>query len=197
MTAESKPTFFANAKAFRQWLQQHHDSASELWIGFYKKGSGKPSVTYPESVDQALCFGWIDGVRKSIDADSYKQRFTPRRPGSNWSAININRAEQLIEQGLMQPAGAKAFAARDVTKNARYSFEQERVELDASMRKRCRANRGAWEFFQAQPPYYRRTATWWVISAKQPATRERRLATLIDDSAAGRRIGLLRREPGK
>jgi uncharacterized protein YdeI (YjbR/CyaY-like superfamily) len=145
-------------------------------------------------VDQALCFGWIDGVRKSIDADSYKQRFTPRKRGSNWSAINIERAQQLIKQGLMQPAGATAFAAHDAKKSKQYLFEQQHIELDAALRKQFRANRKAWDFFQAQPPYYRRTATWWVISAKQAATRERRLATLIADSAAGRRIGPLRRE---
>lgn len=192
--AAAKPTFFATSADFRRWLKKHHASVGELWVGFYKKAAGKPSMSYPESVDQALCFGWIDGVRKSIDEDSYVQRFTPRRRGSIWSTINIRRAQELIEQGLMQPAGAQAFAARDVEKTKQYSFEREHVEFDAALRKQFRSDQKAWAFFQSQPPSYRKLVTSWVMSAKQAATRERRLSRLIVDSAAGRRIRELRRE---
>jgi len=189
------PTFFATPDAFRRWLSSHHDSAAELWVGYYKKGSDKPSITWPESVDQALCFGWIDGVRKSLGEDSYMIRFTPRRARSIWSAVNTKRAQELIELGLMQAAGLKAFSQRDEQKTRQYSFERDRVELGAALEKQFRARKRAWTFFQAQPPGYRKTATWWVMSAKQEATRVRRLATLIADSEAGRRIDSLR--PGK
>ena len=145
-------------------------------------------MTWPESVDQALCFGWIDGVRRSIDEDSYSIRFTPRRPNSIWSAVNLKKAEALIEQGLMRPAGQRAFDARDPAKTNRYSFEQQHIAFDADSEKEFRRNRGAWKFFQAQPPGYRKVATFWVMSAKQQATRARRLARLIDTSAAGLRI---------
>ena len=192
-----KPTFFPTPATFRRWLKKNHDSADELWVGFYKKGSGKPSITWPESVDQALCFGWIDGLRKSVDADSYMIRFTPRRRGSIWSAVNVKRAKELIDEGLMQPAGAKVFNDRDVSKTNRYAFERENVELEPAMLARFRANRKAWRFLQKQPPYYRKTLTWWVVSAKQAATRERRLLTLIEESAAGRRIEWMRRGTGR
>lgn len=187
-----KPRFFATPAAFRRWLQKHHASEKELWVGMYKKASGKPSITWPEAVDQALCFGWIDGVRKSIDGESYMNRFTPRRKGSNWSAINIRRAQELIAEGQMTPAGAKAFAERDVTRTNRYSFEREKVELPAQYVRQFKKNKRAWDFFEAQPPSYRKPAMWWVISAKQETTRARRLATLIEDSAAGQRIGPMR-----
>jgi uncharacterized protein YdeI (YjbR/CyaY-like superfamily) len=192
--AKIKPTFFATPIAFRQWLKKNHASATELWVGFHKKGTGKPSITWPESVDQALCFGWIDGLRKSFNAESYMIRFTPRKATSTWSAVNTGRAQELVRLGLMQPAGKKAFEGRDVKRTNRYSFERETVRLDIAYEKRFRANRGAWEFFQSQPPWYRRTVTWWVVSAKQEATRQRRLAMLISDSATGRRIAPLRRE---
>jgi uncharacterized protein YdeI (YjbR/CyaY-like superfamily) len=192
-----KPTFFATPAQFRKWLAKHHASATELWVGFYKKSTGKPSITWPEAVDQALCFGWIDGIRKSIDDDSYTNRFTPRRAGSIWSAVNTKRAKELIELGEMQPAGAKAFGARDVKKTNLYSFERDKVELPPAMLKKFRANKKAWSFFESQPPSYRKPVTWWVISAKQAATQERRLAQLIEDSGRGERIAQMRRPEKK
>jgi uncharacterized protein YdeI (YjbR/CyaY-like superfamily) len=191
------PKFFATAADFRKWLVKHHDTEKELWIGFYKKASGKKSITYPEAVDQALCFGWIDGVRKSIDADSYVNRFTPRRTGSNWSAVNTKRAKELIASGEMHPAGAKVFEARDPKKTKQYSFERDNVAFTPALLKKFRANKKAWAFFEAQPPSYRKPVTWWVISAKQDATRERRLAQLIADSAKGERVGVLKRPDKK
>jgi uncharacterized protein YdeI (YjbR/CyaY-like superfamily) len=191
--AEPEPKFFATPAAFRSWLEKNHDKVTELWVGFRKKGTGKPSITWPESVDQALCFGWIDGIRKSVDADNYKIRFTPRKPLSLWSAVNRKRMQELIKQGLVHPAGAAAWERRDDSKSNRYSFEQKHVEFDESQIKELRANKKAWEFFQAQPPYYRKLATWYVLSAKQEETRKRRLARLIKDSAAGQRLGLMER----
>ncbi len=191
-----KPKFFATAADFRKWLAKHHDSEKELWVGFYKKDSRKKSITYPEAVDQALCFGWIDGVRKSIDAESYVNRFSPRRSGSTWSAVNTKRAKELIASGEMHPAGAKAFEARDPAKTRLYSFEQGSVEFTPALLNKFRANKKAWAFFESQPPSYRKPVTWWVISAKQQATQERRLAQLIADSAKGERVGILKR-PGK
>jgi uncharacterized protein YdeI (YjbR/CyaY-like superfamily) len=183
------PTFFATPAEFRAWLEAHHDTMSELLVGFHKKGSGLPSITWPESVDQALCFGWIDGVRRSLGATSYTIRFTPRQARSTWSAVNIKRARELQEQGVMHPAGSAAFAARTEDRSNTYSFEQrEPVELGDAQSETFRANAPAWEFFQSQPPSYRKAAIWWVVSAKREETRERRLATLIDDSAQGRRI---------
>ena len=156
---------------------------------------GPSSLTWPESVDEALCVGSIDGIRKTIDAQSYVIRFTPRKSGSTWSDVNTRRAAALIRNRRMQPAGLRAFKARDPEKSGRYSFEQRTAaRLDAAGEARFRANARAWEFFEAQPPGYRKTALWWVVSAKQEATRLRRLQTLIDDSAAGRRIAPLRRE---
>jgi uncharacterized protein YdeI (YjbR/CyaY-like superfamily) len=188
-----KPVFFARPEDFRRWLAAHHQSATELWVGFHKKGSRRPTITWPESVDEALCFGWIDGVRKSLDADSYVIRFTPRKPGSTWSSVNTRRATALVESGRMQPAGRRAFDARDPKKSGVYSFERAAAELSAAAAARFRANAKAWAFFQSQPPGYRKTAVHWDVSAKQEATRERRLDTLIADSAAGLRIGPLRR----
>jgi len=184
-----KPTFFPTPAAFRRWLEKNHEKATELLVGFYKRDSGKPSITWPESVDQALCFGWIDGVRRRIDDVSYSIRFTPRRRGSIWSAINIRRATALTEEGLMSPAGLRAFEARDEKKSAIYSYENRPRTLPPEAEKAFRANKKAWEYFNAQPPWYRRVATHWVVSAKKEETRARRLATLIADSAAGRRIG--------
>ncbi len=183
------PTFFATPAEFRAWLEAHHATASELLVGFHKKGSGLPSITWPESVDQALCFGWIDGVRRSLGDTSYTIRFTPRRARSIWSAVNIARAQELREQGSMHPAGIAAFEARSDERSSTYSFEQRGpIELSARDAETLRANADAWAFFQAQPPSYRKAAIWWVISAKREETRGRRLATLIDDSAHGRRI---------
>jgi uncharacterized protein YdeI (YjbR/CyaY-like superfamily) len=185
-------TFFSTAAAFRNWLEANHGSAPELWVGFYKKSSRRPSITWPESVDEALCFGWIDGIRKSLGEEAYVIRFTPRRRGSNWSNVNIRRVEVLLRASRMHPAGVRAFEARDAKKSGVYLFEQRKSpKLEPSALEQFRANRKAWAFFEAQPPGYRRLATHWVSSAKRPETRERRLATLIHDSAAGRRIGLL------
>jgi uncharacterized protein YdeI (YjbR/CyaY-like superfamily) len=189
-----KPRFFAIPADFRRWLERNHDRSTELWVGFYKKGSGKPSITWPEAVDQALCFGWIDGVRKSVDDDSYMNRFTPRTARSTWSAVNIKRARELIEDGLMHPAGLKAFEARADDRSAIYSYEQRKTaELDAAQTKQFQKNRKAWEYFQAQPPGYRRSAAHWVVSAKREETRARRLSQLIEDSAQERLVPPLRR----
>lgn len=186
--------FFASAAAFRTWLEEHHDGRQELFVGFYKKGSGKPSITWPESVDQALCFGWIDGVRKSVSDVSYTIRFTPRKPRSSWSEVNVKRVQALTDEGLMRPAGAAAFEARIEAKTAVYAYEQRGgAKLDEGSERRFRANKKAWAFFAAQAPWYQRTASWWVISAKQETTRLKRLGTLIDDSEQGRPIGRLAR----
>ncbi len=188
------PKFFKTPADWRKWLERNHDKAEELWVGFYKKDSGKPSITWPESVDGALCFGWIDGVRKSIDEVSYMIRFTPRKPSSIWSAINLKRVEELTKLGLMHAAGLKVFQARDLKKSGRYSFEQEKPQkLDEAYEKKLRANKKAWAFFQAQPPWYQRTSSFWIMSAKQEETRLRRLAILIDDSAHERSIAPLKR----
>jgi uncharacterized protein YdeI (YjbR/CyaY-like superfamily) len=189
-----KPTFFATPAAFRRWLEKNHDTSKELWVGFYKKDSGKPSITWPESVDQALCFGWIDGVRKSVAADSYMIRFTPRKPASIWSTVNTKRAKELRKLGLMNEAGLQAFERRDVKKTQQYSFERDTVEFTAELQKRFQANRKAWAFFQKQPPGYRKLGTWYVMSAKQDDTRLRRLVRLMAESESGRRIGILGRE---
>ena len=187
-----EPTFFATPAEFRVWLEEHHESESELLVGFYKKGSGRPSMTWPESVDQALCFGWIDGVRRSLGEDAYTIRFTPRKARSNWSAVNVARMKELVAEGLVQPAGLAAFERRSDDRTAIYSYEQRKTAtLPPQYEQQLRSNEGAAEFFDSQPPWYRRTATHWVISAKREATRERRLAQLIEDSANGRRIGPL------
>jgi uncharacterized protein YdeI (YjbR/CyaY-like superfamily) len=184
-----KPVFFAKPAEFRAWLEKNHDRAGALLVGFHKVGSGKPSMTWPESVDQALCFGWIDGVRKSLGATRYTIRFSPRQSGSIWSAINIRRAGELDKQGLMLPSGRKAFAARSAAKSAIYAHEQRKTAaLGGEHERRLRAVKKAWDFFQAQAPWYWRATAWWVISAKQEATRLRRLATLIRCSAAGQAV---------
>jgi len=188
-----KMQFFRAPADFRKWLDKHHTTAQELWVGYYKVSSGKPSLTQPESVDEALCFGWIDGIRKSVDDLRYTIRFTPRRPGSIWSAVNIRRAQALVQQGRMQPAGLKAFQARNENRSGIYSYEQRRDELAEPYEKKLRRNKAAWEFFQTQPPWYRKAAGWWVVSAKQEETRLKRLQQLIEDSAQGRTIPPLTR----
>ena len=188
------PQFFETPAKFRAWLRRNHAKSAELWVGYWKKESGRPSITWPESVDEALCFGWIDGIRKSIDGDSYAIRFTPRKRSSIWSAVNVRRVEALIAEGRMQPAGLEAFEARRDDRTGIYSFDRKDTpELTAEETAQFRANRKAWAFFEAQPPGYRRTAVHWVVSAKRPETRAKRLATLIVDSANGVRIALLRR----
>lgn len=194
---EMKPLFFATPTDWRKWLEQNHEREKEVLVGFHKMGSGKPSITWPESVDGALCFGWIDGVRRSIDASSYTIRFTPRRPRSIWSNVNVERANELIGSGLMQPAGMRAFEARQGERSGVYAFEQSEIAFDRAQEQQFKREKAAWKFFQSQAPWYRRTATYWVISAKREETKEKRLRILIEDSAAGRTIGpLTRRKAG-
>jgi uncharacterized protein YdeI (YjbR/CyaY-like superfamily) len=192
-----KPAFFETQAAFRAWLEEHHADRDELLVGFYKRKSRKPSITWAESVDEALCFGWIDGIRNTLDDDSYTIRFTPRRPHSNWSLVNIARAKELVKLGLMCPAGLRAFKQRD-EKAAAYSYEQrETAKLDAAAEREFQRHPKAWEFFQQQPRSYRKTAIFWVVSAKREETRRTRLSTLIDDSEHDRRIAPLTRPPKK
>lgn len=192
-----RPTFFATPAAFRAWLEEHHGTSRELLVGFHKRGSGTPSITWPEAVDEALCFGWIDGIRRSIDGTSYTIRFTPRQRRSTWSAVNIERAKELERLGRMRPAGRAAFEARADDRSAIYSYEQRRnAKLDPGQERQFRADKRAWEFFEAQAPSYRKAATWWVVSAKRDETKARRLASLIDHSARGKTIPpLTRRTP--
>src|SRR5262249_4039787 len=185
--------FFTSPDELRAWFQEHHDTEKELWIGFHKKGADTLGITYAQAVDEALCFGWIDGIRKGIDDRSYTNRFTPRKPRSIWSAVNIKRAGELAEQGRMQPSGLKEFTERDRTREKQYSFEQESHTLDPAYEEQLRANEAAWAFFAAQAPSYKRTAIWWVMSAKREETRLKRLATLIEDSAQSRRLAHLTR----
>ncbi|HUC52674.1 MAG TPA: YdeI/OmpD-associated family protein [Candidatus Cybelea sp.] len=190
------PTFFLTPADFRDWLEAHHDKFPELLVGFHKKSSGKPSITWPESVEAALCFGWIDGVRKSFDETSYTIRFTPRKPTSIWSSINLNLVRKLTKQGLMHPAGLKAFAARNEEKSAIYSYEQRRTaRFTREQEKQFRANKPAWEFFRSQAPWYQRVTTYWVISAKKEETKLKRLSELIESSQ--RRQTIPRNTPTK
>ena len=190
------PTFFATPDEFRAWFEAHHETGSELLVGFYKKKTGKPSITWPESVDQALCFGWIDGIRRSLGDEAYTIRFTPRRPRSTWSAVNIRRVEELTRLGLMQPAGLKAFEARTKDNSGIYSYEQRNeATFEEAHEAQFRSNVAAWAFFESRPRSYRQAAIRWVESAKREETRARRLAALIEDSGAGRTIGPLTR-PG-
>ena len=179
--------FFETPAKFRAWLERHHDTAEELLVGFWKKDTGKPSIDWPQARDQALCFGWIDGVRKSLGADSYTIRFTPRRPGSVWSKVNLERFRALKREGAMTPAGEQAFAAGKEHRS-HYSDESAPRELAPEEIERFKANARAWEDWEKRPPGYRKVALHWVTSAKKPETRARRLATLIEDSAHGRRI---------
>lgn len=183
--------FFRTAVEFRRWLEKHHATATELWVGFYRKDAGRAGVTYAEALDQALCFGWIDGVRRKVDDESYTNRFTPRKPRSAWSLVNVRRVEALRKLGQMAAPGLAAFRSRDAKRTGIHSFENRPASLPAALAKVFRADPEAWAFFQAQPPGYRRTATWWVISAAKEETRLKRLATLIDDSKHGRRLAML------
>ena len=182
------PVFFPNQPAFRKWLKKNHDKATELLVGFYKVNSGKQSITWNESVNEAICFGWIDGIRKSIDNESYCIRFTPRKPKSIWSAINIKKAEEFTTQQLMHPAGLSAFAKREENKSRVYSYEKETSILSDDFLKKFRADKKAWKFFQSMAPSYINTATHWVTSAKQEITKIKRLEELIKDSEAGKKI---------
>ena len=194
-STEITPVFFQSRGEFRDWLQKHHDRFDSLWVGFHKKASGVKGISYADAVDEALCFGWIDGIRKSLDDSAYVNRFTPRRPGSNWSQVNIKRVSELIELGLMTPAGLAAFEKRKPPPAGTYSYENRPESLDEPYASRFRENDRAWQFFQAQPPGYRRSAIWWVVSAKREETRLRRLERLIADSEAGKRLDML--SPGK
>jgi len=188
-----EPTFFPTPDHFRDWLAEHHARRDELWVGFYKKATGRPSLTWPESVDEALCFGWIDGIRKSIDAEAYKIRFTPRRNGSHWSRVNLERVTVLIAEGRIAPAGLAAYEARDPERAGRYSYEREKAAFTKAQLAELKADPAAWKFWKSQPPGYRKQVTAWVVTAKREDTRTRRLATLIEDCANGQRIRQLRR----
>jgi uncharacterized protein YdeI (YjbR/CyaY-like superfamily) len=179
--------YFRTSDELRAWFAQHPD-ATELWVGFFKKSAAEKGISYPEAVDEALCAGWIDGVRYTVDDQRYRNRFTPRRPGSNWSQVNIRRVEELAAQGRMLPAGEAAFAARKEAKDKQYSYENRRQDLGDPYEQQFRQHPEAWIFYAAQPPSYRRTAAWWVLSAKQEATRQRRLASLIEASTQGTRL---------
>jgi uncharacterized protein YdeI (YjbR/CyaY-like superfamily) len=188
MEGRTKPIFFRSGAELRRWLERHHSTERELLVGFYKKGAPRAGITYREALDEALCFGWIDGVRRSVDDDSYMNRFTPRTARSTWSVVNIGRMRELIADGQVAPAGLAAFERRDEERSRQYSYEARTRPLDPEYERELRANARAWAFFSAQPPSYRRLTSWWVMSAKQEATRRRRLATLVDCSAAGARI---------
>jgi len=190
------PRTFRSAAAFRTWLEQSHRSSKELVVRCFKVAASARGITYAEALHEALCFGWIDGVRRSHDEVSFTIRFTPRKGGSIWSLVNVAKAEMLIREGRMAPAGLAAFKARDPAQSGLYSFERAPTPLPPAYVQRFKARRGAWEWFQSRPPGYRRTATHWVLSAKRPETRDRRLAELIADSAAGRKIKALAR-PGE
>jgi uncharacterized protein YdeI (YjbR/CyaY-like superfamily) len=180
--------YFESPEQFRAWLEEHHATATEVWVGYWKKHTGKDSLTWSQAVDEALCFGWIDGVLRRVDDERHIQRFTARKPTSNWSAVNIAKVEQLRAEGRMRPAGEAAFALRRDEKSGVYSYEQRHLAaFEPEQEERFRANTAAWEYWSAAPAGYRKMATWWVTSAKKPETRERRLTTLIEESAAGRR----------
>lgn len=188
-----KPRFFPTAKHFRAWLEKNHQSKEELIVGFYKKASGKPSITWPESVDQALCFGWIDGIRRALDAESYCIRFTPRKPNSHWSNVNLSKMKVLLEAGLVHPAGLDAYKRKEAERSGNASYEQGAVTLPKDALGIFKKNKKAWSFFKNQAPSYIKIATWWVISAKRSETRRLRLQTLIKDSEAGLKIKSQRR----
>ncbi len=183
-----KMEFFKSPAEFRKWLEKNHARATELWVGFYKRDSGNPSMTWPESVDQALSFGWIDGVRKNVDEISYTIRFTPRKARSIWSSVNIKRVAALSKLGLMQSSGLKVFNQRDRKKSKLYSYEAKIQKLDALSERKFRANTKAWEFFRSQAPSYQKVACRWVMSAKQESTKSKRLTTLIKDSQSAKRL---------
>lgn len=188
-----EPEFFATPAALRKRLRAAAKAGeTELLVGYYKKGSGQPSITWPESVDEALCIGWIDGIRRGLDDERYTIRFTPRKASSIWSAVNIRRAQALIAAGRMQAAGLKAFEARSEQRSRQYSFEQEAAALSSDDERTFRTNKAAWAYWNKQPPGYKKTVSWWVISAKREETRARRLERLIAASAEGERIEFMR-----
>ena len=188
MKAEVQPTFFATQSDFRKWLEKNHAKETELFVGFYKVNSGKPSMSWSQSVDQAICYGWIDGVRKSIDKDSYVIRFSPRKPKSIWSAVNIKKVEELTKNGLMQPFGLAIFNLREDHKSRIYTYEKPAVKFSDEFELKFKSNNAAWSYFQSMPMSYQKPAINWVMSAKQDATRIKRLEELINDSEVGRKI---------
>ncbi len=187
-----KPIFFSTPIEMRKWFKKNYLKEDELLVGYYKVSSGKPSITWSESVDQAICFGWIDGIRKSIDEQSYSIRFTPRRPKSSWSAVNIKKVEELTKLGLMLPVGLKAFEKRKEENSKIYSYEEQHEKFPKHYKKQLTANKKAWEFFNSQPPYYQRAVLRWVMSAKQETTKVKRFQSLIEDCAAGQKVGPMR-----
>jgi uncharacterized protein YdeI (YjbR/CyaY-like superfamily) len=184
----TEPRFFRTRQAWRRWLERNHATKPELVVGFYKVGSGRQSITYDESVEEALCFGWIDGVRRRIDEASYSMRFTPRRAKTYWSTVNLERFARLQAEGKVAPAGLEAYERREDDVDRRYSFERESIDFDREQRAAFRANKAAWTYWQVQPPGYRKVATWWVVSPKREATRRAHLDTLIAHSAKGERL---------
>lgn len=191
-----EPRFFDTQADFRAWLEEHHAIETELWLGYYKKASGKVGLTYQEALDEALCFGWIDGLTRSLGEEAHAQRWTPRRKRSNWSNVNVNRYRELEAEGRVAPAGRKAFEARTDATTGVYSFEQSHAELGVDYEARFRKDEAAWAYWEKCPPGYKRIATWWVVSAKRPETRQRRLDELMACSRDGLRIPLLRRPEG-
>jgi uncharacterized protein YdeI (YjbR/CyaY-like superfamily) len=191
MNLEINPIFFENQEDFRKWLEKNHNTEKELFVGYYKISSEKHNMTWSQSVDQALCFGWIDGIRKSIDKESYFIRFTPRKPKSIWSSVNINKFNELSRAGLMKPAGIAAFKLREESNSKIYSYENEELKLPEEFDQLFKANGRAWSYFQSLPPSYRKVSTRWVMSAKQEVTRIKRLDELIRDCEAGRKIKAL------
>ena len=183
-----KPIFFKTGAEFRKWLSENHKKETELLVGFYKVGSGKPSMTWSESVDEALCFGWIDGVRKSVDDERYTIRFTPRKPTSIWSGVNIKKMEELIRKGLVQPDGLAAYKKRKESRSKIYTYEKAPVKLGGNYELKFKANKNAWAFFQSQAPSYQKVIIGWIMSAKQEATQLSRLEKAIDSSQAGKRL---------
>jgi uncharacterized protein YdeI (YjbR/CyaY-like superfamily) len=182
------PIFFSGQKEFREWLEKNHSTEKELIVGYFKKDTGKPSMTWSESVDQALCFGWIDGIRRKIDDERFTIRFTPRRPGSNWSRVNIDKVEELQKEGLMTPSGMELFNKRKDKSGERYSYENQPAKFPPEMEKQFRKNKDAWSFFEKQPPSYRKVRIYWIISAKQEETKLNRLNKLIASSEKGERL---------
>jgi uncharacterized protein YdeI (YjbR/CyaY-like superfamily) len=183
-----QPKFFASPEQFRHWLERNHDRATELLVGFQKKSSGEKSITYAEALDEALCFGWIDGVRRSFDETRYTIRFTPRKPRSIWSNVNVRHVERLKQAGRMQPPGLEAYDRRDAKRTGIYSFENRPRELSPEYEKTFRQHKAAWKFFQEQPPGYKRLMIFRTMSAKKEETRRRRLQQLIEASEKGKRL---------
>ena len=183
--------FFKTQNEFRKWLEKNHNKKDELYVGFYKVSTSKKSINYPQALDEALCFGWIDGIRNRIDDESYHIRFTPRRKGSKWSNVNIGKAKDLIKEGKMKPGGLKEFENRKKYNQIKYSYEEKIEKLSTEYEKKFKSNKTAWEYFKYQPPYYKRTASFWVMSAKKEETRLRRLKILIDDCKKKKKIDLL------